>query len=153
MRLPWLRNPGEVVRLQESEGLLTNGLQAVLLEGALQPGRLEQLGKGLAAPQAGIAQVVLEGRLGILLNLCPELQGDGLCQAVINVIKRRVINMALPLPAHGLPVEGDLPQLDPGHILTQKLSPDLMPLLRRQVGLCIDPVLEVVYHHAIGDKG
>ena len=69
----------------------------MLLEGTLQSGGLEQLCKGLAAAQAGVAQIVLEGRLGILLDLCPELQGDGLCQAVVNVIKRCVINMALPL--------------------------------------------------------
>ena len=113
--------------------------------------------KGLSSPadwssQTGIAQVGFKCHLGVSLNPSPKLQSNGLRQAIVNIIERCLVNMALPLPTHGLAVEGNLPQLDPRHILAQQLPPNLMPLLRRQVGFCVNPVLEVVHHGTIGNE-
>ena len=83
-------------------------------KGALQSGRLEQLCKGLAASQTGIAQVGFKCHLGVSLNPSPKLQSNGLRQAIVNIIERCLVNMALPLPTHGLAVEGNLPSLTQG---------------------------------------
>ena len=60
--------------------------------------------------------------------------------------------MGLPLPSLALAVEGDVIGPQPGHVESQQLLPDHVPLGRTEFGILIDDVLEMVHHGAVGDE-
>ena len=90
----------------------------------------------------------------ILLEHRPELQADGLREAVINIVERALVDMTLPLPALAVAVERDIvAELHPRHIHAQQLFPDRVALRRGHIRLFVDDMLEVVDHRAVRDEG
>lgn len=69
--LMFLRDAGEVEAIQPRLGGLAHLPQALLVEGGVQPGVLQQVGEGAAAALAGVGHVLLPGRLLVLLQQRP----------------------------------------------------------------------------------
>ena len=101
------------------------------------------LGKGAAAALLGVGHVVCPGVGAILLQHRPELQADGLRQAVVNVVEGALVNMHLALPVLARAVEGNFAvQAHPGLVDGGQLLPLLVACLLYTSGRCSSCIRE-----------
>ena len=82
-----LFNSGQIVVFQIFIGGLADPTQGFRIKGIAQTGFFQKVGKYHGAAKFGVLQVSLESGLGIFLDPCPEVQGYGLSQAVVDVIE------------------------------------------------------------------
>ena len=114
----------------------------------------EKVREGARAALARVGHVVLPGVCEVVLRHRPELQGDRLREAVVNVVERVLVDVVLALPALAVRVEGNLAvEAHPRHVDAQQPFPGGVALGGRHLGVLVDLVLEVVDHRAVRDEG
>ena len=114
---------------------------------------LQKLDERAAAALHGVCHVVLPRVFGILLDHRPELQRDRLRKAVVDVVERAFVDVALPLPMLAVRIERNLAvQSEPRRIDAHEPLPFRVALLGRQIRLFVHDMLEVVDHRAVRDE-
>ena len=108
--------------------------QAALGKGGFHSGTFGQLGIGCHTGQVGQLHIALPGILVVLQAGHKELQGNGGCQAVINIVERAFKDMQLALPACAAAIERQVAELVPGAVFLFQLQPDGIAFIRRRSG-------------------
>ena len=82
-----------------------------------------------------------------------ELQGRRLRQAVINIVKRRLVNVHLILPARALFQIGNALRREIGAVFCLQPIPRFLAFCGRKRRIVVYDMLELVHHTAVGNEG
>ena len=113
---------------------------------------MEHVGIKFARGQLAKLQIALPRRLAVLLHLDLVHECTGLCQHVINIVEWRIINVLLLLPEATVLKECISLVVDVWLVHFLELSPLSSALLRGQLRMLVNDVLELIDHTAIRDE-
>src|SRR5436309_1635529 len=80
------------VPIYECFGFRDEAAQNSWFKGILETARLNKFKEALAAAGCANGHVIAQGLLAILLRLFPELQRTGLCEHVVDIVERRLVD-------------------------------------------------------------
>ena len=109
---------------------------------------------GLYQEAAEAAELAVGGHrlVAVGAGAAPELQRAGLREAVVDVVEGRHVDVPLRLPEAAALGEGHVLVAALGQVGRLELLPDIGTLVRREVGLGVDAVLEFVDGRPVGDE-
>src|SRR5882672_1991217 len=129
--------------LQIGQGRLDEGADRLLAEVELEPGHAEELRERPGPAQRLPRPVFRDRLLPVLLRVAPDLQGAGLRNSILDIIKRDGEQMELAVPVVRQRVVVAAPVLAAAQPALQ-VQPRALPVHPRMAGLGVDPVLEGV---------
>ena len=114
---------------------------------------IQKLCKHTASSLSGICHIVFPRVLLVFLDHCPEFQCHRLGNTIINIIKRKRINMVLSLPSFSFTVKWNLSvQFHPRHIDSQQFFPYSVPFLRCHIRSFKHNMLEMINHRSVRNE-
>lgn len=91
--------------LQPLFGSLGNSPEGIIAKGSIKPRSGNKSVKGLGSAKVNKLHIAGKSLAPVPLHNSPELQSNGLCKAVINIIEWALVDVGLSLPCSALAVE------------------------------------------------